>query len=472
MIDYENILYNTVKNKLKNTDTINRFNEILSTLNRTDNIDTLKKSQDLVSYLHTIQVDPLTVNMVENPKLKTAINTLFTNSIFSEPLILTDQKAQNKILAHITSNDDFNIKTNKFEINDTDELLELNVKTEDSITNFVNDFNNMLKEKTLISILQFICKNDLLKTYNKLLKVQNKEDDYRELNIPVYVYDAITNESYIESMIIDNYIDNYIDISNASNDKELFDALKIIDTNGTLKVPADLNNNSKNILDAYKKSELNIKKSDNNPVPADCSTVDDFINSWSTNSDKVVEVKKKITDDIYLKWNTKLIDIANKTIPDSMKTENATVFDLLKENIYLDSQHKNKVSFQTLLSTLVLDKNQSIFNKKNIDNTGNTFGENLFQEIKTSINKLRTGKLLNINNSCSWNLFINKLTDLNKENFANLRELEEFGKNDKIWGSKDGNAYLAINTLYKVFSNVSNNMKYIKLLFTIMIPNN
>lgn len=472
MIDYENILYNTVKNKLKNTDTINRFNEILSTLNRTDNIDTLKKSQDLVSYLHTIQVDPLTVNMVENPKLKTAINTLFTNSIFSEPLILTDQKAQNKILAHITSNDDFNIKTNKFEINDTDELLELNVKSEDSITNFVNDFNNMLKEKTLISILQFIGKNDLLKTYNKLLKIQNKEDDYRELNIPVYVYDAITNESYIESMIIDNYIDNYIDISNASNDKELFDALKIIDTNGTLKVPTDLNNNSKNILDAYKKSELNIKKSDNNPVPADCSTVEDFINSWSTNSDKVAEVKKKITDDIYLKWNTKLIDIANKTIPDSMKTENATVFDLLKENIYLDSQHKNKVSFQTLLSTLALDKNQSIFNKKNIDNTGNTFGENLFQEIKTSINKLRSGKLLNINNSCSWNLFINKLTDLNNDNFANLRELEEFGKNDKIWGSKDGNAYLAINTLYKVFSNVSNNMKYIKLLFTIMIPNN
>lgn len=472
MIDYENILYNTVKNKLKNADTINRFNEILSTLNRTDNIDTLKKSQDLVSYLHTIQVDPLTVNMVENPKLKTAINTLFTNSIFSEPLILTDQKAQNKILAHITSNDDFNIKTNKFEINDTDELLELNVKSEDSITNFVNDFNNMLKEKTLISILQFIGKNDLLKTYNKLLKIQNKEDDYRELNIPVYVYDAITNESYIESMIIDNYIDNYIDISNASNDKELFDALKIIDTNGTLKVPTDLNNNSKNILDAYKKSELNIKKSDNNPVPADCSTVEDFINSWSTNSDKVAEVKKKITDDIYLKWNTKLIDIANKTIPDSMKTENATVFDLLKENIYLDSQHKNKVSFQTLLSTLALDKNQSIFNKKNIDNTGNTFGENLFQEIKTSINKLRSGKLLNINNSCSWNLFINKLTDLNNDNFANLRELEEFGKNDKIWGSKDGNAYLAINTLYKVFSNVSNNMKYIKLLFTIMIPNN
>lgn len=472
MIDYENILYNTVKNKLKNTDTINKFNEILSTLYRTDNIDTLKKSQDLVSYLHTIQVDPLTVNMVESPKLKTVINTLFTNSIFSEPLILTDQKAQNKILAHITSNDDFNIKTNKFEINDTDELLELNVKSEDSITNFVNDFNNMIKEKTLISILQFIGKNDLLKTYNKLLKIQNKEDDYRELNIPVYVYDAITNTSYIKSMIIDNYIDKYINISNASNDKELFKALKNIDTDGTLKVPTDLNNNSKNILDAYKKNKLNIKKSDNNPVPINCSTVEDFINSWSTNSDKVTEVKTKITDDIYSKWNTKLIDIANKTIPDSMKTENTTVFDLLKENIYLDSQHKNKVSFQTLLSTLVLDKNQSIFNKKNIDNTGNTFGENLFQEIKTSVNKLRAGKLLNINNSCSWNSFIDKLSNLNKDNFANLRELEEFGKNDDIWESKDGNAYLAINTLYKVFSNVSNNMKYIKLLFTIMIPNN
>lgn len=470
MIDYENILYNTVKNKLKQTDTINKFNEILSTLYRTDNIDTLKKAQDLVSYLHTIQVDPLTVNMIENPKLKAVTNTLFANGIFSQPLTLTDQKAQNKILAHITSNDDFNIKTNKFEINDTDELLELNVKSEDSITNFVTDFNNMIKEKTLISVLQFISKNDLLKTYDKLLNVQNKEDDYRELNLPIYVYDAITNKSYIQSMVVDSYIDNYIAISNASNDNELFKSLKVIDTDGTLKVPSDLDNNSKNILDAYKKKELNIKKSDKNPVPSDCSTVEGFINSWSTNSDKVTEVKTKITEDIYLEWNAKLIDIANKTIPESMKTENSTVLDLLKENIYLDSQHKNKVSFQTLLSTLVLDMNQSVF-EENIDNSGATFGENLFQEIKTSINRLRTGKLLNVNNSCSWDLFIDKLGDLNKDNFANLRELEEFGKNDNIWASKDGNAYLAINTLYKVFSNVSNNMKYIKLLFAIMIPN-
>lgn len=198
---------------------------------------------------------------------------------------------------------------------------------------------------------------------------------------------------------------------------------------------------------------------------------EDIINSYNKNY-------MLITADQYNKYTNAIkeaIVYLVNTI-NNAKNENGNIVSLLQGMINLDSQGKEQISFTSLISTLTNEQNLNIFkNTKAKDlNTDNTKPSTLYDGIVSDI--INISKHLNIDNICALkedckpDILFKSLKTLVETKFQNIKTINEFGKNTEIW-SNNCTGYIALNTLYQIFNNVSSNDEYLIIVYTSLIPN-
>ena len=308
MVDYQIALYNSVKDKL-NKDNIQDFIDITAQLSNTET-----SMSDKVNLLHTyltkIGVNIMDIVLEINPEIVEALQEMFQKPPFVNngiPLVEQDyvnDKNKKTILSYI-------IQTGSYEI-DSDKLYSITNIGDDAIKTFVTEFNAIIQNKNISSIVTFALTN----AADNFIS-ERKEEGYKELTLPLRIYNSLTNQSNLNKVNVQTYVDNYNEIFASSTDAELYTNImntiaSVTDTqlkqNNTIA-----SSNENTVLNVYWKQPLSIKKSEKMPIPSNVETIEGFYSSFESEQN-VDPVKSKITEDIYKKWNSKLIDIFNNVI--------------------------------------------------------------------------------------------------------------------------------------------------------------
>ena len=308
MVDYQIALYNSVKNKL-NKDNIQDFIDITAQLSNTET-----SMSDKVNLLHTyltkIGVNIMDIVLEINPEIVEVLQEMFQKHPFvnnGTPLVEQDyvnDKNKKTILSYI-------IQTGSYEI-DNDKLYSITNIGDDAIKTFVTEFNAIIQNKNISSIVTFALTN----AADNFIS-ERKEEGYKELTLPLRIYNSLTNQSNLNKVNVQTYVDNYNEIFASSTDAELYTNIMntIASVTDTQLQQNDTIATSKEntVLNVYWKQPLSIKKSEKMPIPSNVETIEGFYSSFESEQN-VDLVKSKITKDIYKKWNSKLIDIFNNVI--------------------------------------------------------------------------------------------------------------------------------------------------------------
>lgn len=308
MVDYQIALYNSVKDKL-NKDNIQDFIDITAQLSNTETL-----MSDKVNLLHTyltkIGVNIMDIVLEINPEIVEVLQEMFQKHPFvnnGTPLVEQDyvnDKNKKTILSYI-------IQTGSYEI-DSDKLYSITNIGDDAIKTFVTEFNAIIQNKNISSIVTFALTN----AADNFIS-ERKEEGYKELTLPLRIYNSLTNQSNLNKVNVQTYVDNYNEIFDSSTDAELY--TNIMNTIASV-TDIQLQQNDtiatskeNTVLNVYWKQPLSIKKSEKMPIPSNVETIEGFYSSFESEQN-VDLVKSKITEDIYKKWNSKLIDIFNNVI--------------------------------------------------------------------------------------------------------------------------------------------------------------
>lgn len=293
---------------------------------------------------------------------------------------------------------------------------------------------------------------------------ENVSKVINDLNIDIFKkWNTKLGDIFNNLINMQTYISFFVQLNELNTDKELQDFCNQYYENDNIIIP-QISKEQHNIILTKLNDYVIFKKKIS-------QLTEDIINSYNKNY-------ILITEDQYNKYTNAIkeaIVYLVNTI-NNAKSENGNIASLLQGMINLDSQGKEQISFTSLISTLTNDQNISIFkNTKSSDlNTDNTKPTTLYDGIIFDI--INISKHINADNtcqlkdSCKPDVLFNSLKILVDSKFQNIKNINEFGKNDDIW-SKQCSGYTALNTLYQIFNNVSSNDEYLIIVYTTLIPN-
>lgn len=258
----------------------------------------------------------------------------------------------------------------------------------------------------------------------------------------------------------------YISFFNSFNELNTDDELqKFCDTQFTqdnIKIPILSKEQNNIILKKLNNYEIFKKKIS--------QLVEDVINSYNKENNVINDEQfNKYKDGI----KNAIIYLVNTV--NNAKNENGNISTILSSMVNLDANGKEQICFTSLIATLINEQNLNIFkNTKSKDlNTDNTKPTTLYDGIMYDI--INISKHLNMDNICSLkedckpDILFKSLKTLVKTKFQNIKIINEFGKNKEIW-TNNCTGYVALNTLYQIFNNVSSNDEYLIIVYTSLIP--
>ena len=198
----DNIIYNVVYHNMLSTDLFNEFSNIINELNddNNTNADIKNKAIKLNQFLRKCGITPLNIYLEPNNLINEKISQIIENDIFKNNIQLSQNDISNisykTIIKYIIQNETTKI--------DKDKLYNIEPITDDEMKQFIDTFNNMISQKTLISILQFIFYNNFISCYNKLI-----DDKFSQFEIPINIYNALGNKDVQDNINTQRYKDIY-----------------------------------------------------------------------------------------------------------------------------------------------------------------------------------------------------------------------------------------------------------------------
>ena len=441
----DNIIYNVVYHNMLSTDLFNEFSNIINELNDDNNtiVDIKNKAIKLNQFLRKCRITPLNIYLEPNNLINEKISQIIENYIFKNNIQLSQNDISNisykTIIKYIIQNETTEI--------DKDKLYNIEPITDDEMTQFIDTFNNMISQKTLISILQFIFSNNFISYYNKLI-----DDKFSQLEIPINIYNTLGNKVVQDNINTQRYKDIYstlLELLKKDNEQEYIEYFKQNISNIDIK---------EGIKDAFLKKQIDVDK---DVFKTNKLTVSKFLEN--------IQNLDVITNEQFTKWNTLLsetlvsININSEElnnniekIKESLKSDKVSV--VIDENKTRTSILCKKI-FELFYTTPSALKTLNGRDTK----SGNkyTVGENIIKELQELFNTNLPDmdiKISNKDNSFfkSFNLLVSDDTINIFKFFKNL--------SNKINGSNIFNVYTII------LNYMSNNKPYSALsaFYTLM----
>lgn len=507
-----------IETLVPNQDLLNKLNECYETIN---NIDIQKLGNNIktvISYIkqfNTFKIDTSNLYQVENIS-----DDDFNNDINSLTNLKNNQSLINIITFIFTCGfidlykSDLNNKDNKYsELNIISEWY--NAITNDNINNYINNNNlidiykNIESASNYSELYKYMSEltvdqqkiqlqndealnnnSDIVKTFlnQKLVIKKNKDNPIpsnvetvegfltsfdsdenvskviNELNIDIFEQ---WNEKLVDifnNLInMQTYISFFTQLNELNTDKELQDFCNQYYSNDNIIIP-QISKEQHNIILTKLNDYVIFKKKIS-------QLTEDIINSYNKNY-------MLITADQYNKYTNAIKDAIVYLVNtvNNAKHENVNIENILYGTVKLDANGKEQISFTSLISTLVNEQNLNIFkNTKTKDlNTDDTKPTTLYDGIVSDIINismhLNTDNICSLKEDCNPDILFKSLKTLVATKFQNIKTINEFGKNKDIW-SNNCTGYIALNTLYQIFNNVSSNDEYLIIVYTSLIPN-
>lgn len=281
----DNIIYNVVYHNMLSNDLFNEFNNIINELNNDNNTNTdiKNKAIKLNQFLRKCGIKPLDIYLEPNDIINKKISQIIGNDIFKNNIQLNQDVISNSayktIIKYIIQNETTEI--------DKDKLYDIEPITDDEMSQFITSFNNMIEQKTLISILNFIFTNSFISYYNKLI-----DDKFSQFDIPINIYNSLNNEDVQNSINTQRYKDIYstlLTLLKKDDDKEYIEYFKQNISNIDIK---------EGIKDVFLKKQINVDK---DLFKTNKLTVTKFLEN--------IQNLDIITNEQFINWNKLLSDI-------------------------------------------------------------------------------------------------------------------------------------------------------------------
>lgn len=282
----DNIIYNVVYHNMLSVELFNEFNNIINELNDDNNTneDIKNKAIKLNQFLRKCSVNPLDIYLETNNIITEKIQQIITNDdIFKNNIQLNQDDSNNisykVIIKYIIQNDTTDI--------DKDKLYDIEPITDDEMTQFISTFNNMINQKSLISILSFIFNNNFIGCYSKLF-----DDKFSQFDIPTIIYKQLNNQDVQNNVNTQKYKDIYstlLTYIKGNNDDDFVNYFKQNISN------IDIQNG--HIKNVFVNKKINVDK---NIFKTDKLTVEEFL--------KNIHNLDIITNEQFTNWNKILTD--------------------------------------------------------------------------------------------------------------------------------------------------------------------
>lgn len=411
----DNIIYNVVYHNMLSTDLFNEFSNIINELNDDNNTDAdiKNKAIKLNQFLRKCGITPLNIYLEPNNLINEKISQIIENDIFKNNIQLSQNDISNisykTIIKYIIQNETTEI--------DKDKLYNIEPITDDEMTQFIDTFNNMISQKTLISILQFIFYNNFISCYNKLI-----DDKFSQFEIPINIYNALGNKDVQDNINTQRYKDIYstlLELLKKDDEQEYIDYFKQNISNIDIK---------EGIKDVFLKKQIDVDK---DVFKTNKLTVSKFLEN--------IQNLDVITNEQFTKWNTLLSDTLLSL---NEKSENLE-----------DSINEIKETLNTSKVTVVIGKDE----KTNKLQTTTILCKEIFKLFYTNIKTLDGHDTTNgeKDNLSIGEHIINELQDLFNINLNNLKiqiinKENSFFKSFKLLLSNDNKEILSFFKQFKV----------------------
>lgn len=411
----DNIIYNVVYHNMLSTDLFNEFSNIINELNddNNTNADIKNKAIKLNQFLRKCGITPLNIYLEPNNLINEKISQIIENDIFKNNIQLSQNDISNisykTIIKYIIQNETTEI--------DKDKLYNIEPITDDEMKQFIDTFNNMISQKTLISILQFIFSNNFSSYYNKLI-----DDKFSQFEVPINIYNTLGNKDVQDNINTQRYKDIYstlLELLKKDDEQEYIDYFKQNISNIDIK---------EGIKDVFLKKQIDVDK---DVFKTNKLTVSKFLEN--------IQNLDVITNEQFTKWNTLLSDTLLSL---NEKSENLE-----------DSINKIKETLNTSKVTVVIGKDE----KTNKLQATTILCKEIFKLFYTNIKSLDGH---NITNGEKDNLsigehIINELQDLFNINLNSLKiqiinKDNSFFKSFKLLLSNDNKEILSFFKQFKV----------------------
>lgn len=411
----DNIIYNIVYHNMLSNDLFNEFNNIINELNDDNNTneDLKNKAIKLNVFLRKCSIKPLDTYLEPNNLIIEKIQQIITNDdIFKNNIQLNQDDGNNNaykvIIRYIIQNDTTDI--------DKDKLYDIEPITDDEMSQFISTFNNMINQKSLMSILSFIFNNNFIGCYSKLF-----DDKFSQFDIPSIIYKQLNNQDVQNNVNTQKYKDIYstlLTYIKGNNDNDFVNYFKQNISN------IDIQNG--HIKNVFVNKKINVDK---DIFKGDKLTVEEFL--------KNIQNLDIITNEQFTNWNKILTDtlISLTQSQDDIKGSIEEIKKTLnnqKVTVVIDKDEKKLVTKEILVKDIFRLFCTNLKTLNGHDNTEGTkdnlsIGEHIVNELQELFNQ-------NIKN---FKVQIN-----NKDN--------SFFKNFKLLLSDDDKEILSFFNIFKV----------------------
>ena len=407
----DNIIYNVVYHNMLSTDLFNEFSNIINELNddNNTNADIKNKAIKLNQFLRKCRITPLNIYLEPNNLINEKISQIIENDIFKNNIQLSQNDISNisykTIIKYIIQNETTEI--------DKDKLYDIEPITDDEMTQFIDTFNNMISQKTLISILQFIFSNNFISCYNKLI-----DDKFSQFEIPINIYNTLGNKDVQDNINTQRYKDIYstlLELLKKDNEQEYIEYFKQNISNIDIK---------EGIKDVFLKQQIDVDK---DVFKTNKLTVSKFLEN--------IQNLDVITNEQFTKWNTLLSETLVSININSEELNNN--IEKIKESLKSD-----KVS-------VVIDENKtrtSILCKK------------IFELFYTTPSALKTLNGRDTKSGNKYTVGVNIIKELQELFNTNLPDMDIKISNKDNSFFKSFNLLVSDDTIniFKFFKNLSN----------------
>ena len=314
------------------------------------------------------------------------------------------------------------------------------------MTQFIDTFNNMISQKTLISILQFIFSNNFISYYNKLI-----DDKFSQLEIPINIYNTLVNKAVQDNINTQRYKDIYstlLELLKKDNEQEYIDYFKQNISNIDIK---------EGIKDVFLKKQIDVDK---DVFKTNKLTVSKFLEN--------IQNLDVITTEQFTKWNTLLsetlvsININSEELNNNIeKIKESLKSD--KVSVVIDEKTRTPILCKKIFELFYTTPSALKTLNGRDTKSGNKYsvGENIIKELQELFNTNLPDMDIQISNKD--NSFFKSFNLLVSDDTINIFK---FFKNlsNKINGSNIFNVYTII------LNYISNNKPYpaLSVFYTLM----
>lgn len=502
---FDNVIYNLIKNNISSLDNITIYKEIIDILQQKGDNDQLtdtneiftddevKHIADLLQQLN-ISIDSLDPYIESEEALKYLMESTslydYINDGYSDPNY-QDNPFKNKM--SISINDDKNIFNNSnyilayikehgidnIDLSSADTLTPL---SQEEMTKFITDINNVIQDNSIYNILNFIFNNGFNIAYDLSLKNNTDVNAFPELLLPVKILEILKNEKDNEYTLtialkdayakILSYIKGEETISPEEFFKFISDNIKNIENNLLNNIDNDIS-----IPDLFKDVKV---KYENKEI-----SIIEFLNNIISLKKITSDENDKVKDILYNVIIDKLNEISNDKLLIELINErnNANIPILLGGtthtltfNEVIKGMSKNELGSTLLL--LDSSKLKEQFNKeikyKNIAEgiTQNILDDNnVKSQLNENINKTLLYTYLFDNTEKEW--LLNKIIPFNNEN--KNKDINEDKKDIKLFLNtifkQDQDLLTSLKTFIDIFKNENAKYPYLTLYYEIIYAN-